>query len=614
MLLVCRHDFDTLDAIIDGMNSFPILSEITLRQHSAGESFSQGQAYYKRGAVTALTRRGGLLQAEVEGSQYAPYNVRVTFDVGGVTSASCTCAYNWGGWCKHILATLLACIQVPETIDVRPELDASIAELDRGQLQALLLRLAGGSPEMADKIEAELTLLKSPAVVDRGTAPTASPGPARRTPVDVQPIRRQIRTILHPSRYDDYGAASGVVSQVRQVLEQAQRFSTGGDGRDALLLLEAITDEYAEAWHEIDDSDGELGAFFEELATAWAEAFLSVDLAPPERREWSEKLAGWQHDAEDYGVGDEFEIAQLAATQGWDDPALRRVLQGEITEKGTWDDAAPDSADELARIRLAVLERQGRLQEYVYLAEAEGLIKESVIMLARTGRVQEAVAEGLKYLSRANDALTLATVLRERGELEQAVRIAEHGLELADPKGPLSSWLTDVAVSLGRHDLALRAAELAFRSTPSLSAYLNVQELAGEGWPALRTALLEHLRASVSNWSYDAGNVDVFLHEGLIDDAIKVVQSGASYGLLERVMDAAITHRPDWVIQAATSQAERIMNAGKAERYDRAVNWLKHARDAYRAGGRETDWREYLRAVRQKHGRKYKLMGLMDQL
>ena len=128
------------------------------------------------------------------------------------------------------------------------------------------------------------------------------------------------------------------------------------------------------------------------------------------------------------------------------------------------------------------------------------------------------------------------------------------------------------------------------------------------------TALLEHLRASVSDWSYDVGNVDVFLHEGLIDDAIKVVQSGASYGLLERVMDAAITHRPDWVIQAATSQAERIMNAGKAERYDRAVNWLKRARDAYRAAGREIDWLEYLRAVRQTHGRKYKLMGLMDQL
>ena len=92
------------------------------------------------------------------------------------------------------------------------------------------------------------------------------------------------------------------------------------------------------------------------------------------------------------------------------------------------------------------------------------------------------------------------------------------------------------------------------------------------------------------------------------------MKDGYSYGLLERVMDAAIATRPDWVIKAAAAQAERIMNAGKAQQYDYAVNWLRRARDAYRQAGRIDDWREYLKSIRTEHGRKYKLMGLLEKI
>jgi uncharacterized Zn finger protein len=87
-----------------------------------------------------------------------------------------------------------------------------------------------------------------------------------------------------------------------------------------------------------------------------------------------------------------------------------------------------------------------------------------------------------------------------------------------------------------------------------------------------------------------------------------------SYGLLERVMDAAIAAQPDWVIAAASAQAERIMDAGDAQHYYHAVEWLRRARDAFRAAGRPGDWQGYLSSIRAKHGRKYKLMGLIEKL
>jgi uncharacterized Zn finger protein len=79
-------------------------------------------------------------------------------------------------------------------------------------------------------------------------------------------------------------------------------------------------------------------------------------------------------------------------------------------------------------------------------------------------------------------------------------------------------------------------------------------------------------------------------------------------------MDAVLEHRPDWVIRTALAQADRIIEPGRARHYHHAVDWLRRARDAYRAAGRVAEWQAYLRDLRARHGRKYKLMGLLDEL
>ena len=66
---------------------FPALSKTTLRQQAGEASFQMGLAYYQQGAVVSLVKRGDHLQAEVEGSEYTPYQVRIGLDAGGLTSA-----------------------------------------------------------------------------------------------------------------------------------------------------------------------------------------------------------------------------------------------------------------------------------------------------------------------------------------------------------------------------------------------------------------------------------------------------------------------------------------------------------------------------------------------
>ena len=406
---------------------------------------------------------------------------------------------------------------------------------------------------------------------------------------------------------------SSVVDQVRQLLHQVQDFIEAGDGRNALLLLEALTDAYVADWTRLDDSDGFAGEFFEELGATWTEAGLVADdLTSEEREQWAQTLTRWQAEVGDYGVDDVFDAAQAAILQGWDYAPLQRAMQGEITHMDAWEDEAPWYADELAVTRLRVLDRQGRYQEYLHLAQAEGQLGLYVLMLARLDRVQEAVDVGLRFLNQPSQFLALAKVLRERQELEAALRIAERGLTAEGYKSELATWLCDLADGMGEKESAREAAIVAFREMPSLSAYQRVQELANERWLEIREDLLTHLRRT-SSYSNSQAQVDVFLHEDLLDDAITAVENGASYDLIEQVMDAVVEYRPEWVIETARRQAERIVEAGQSMYYYHAVSWLKRARKAYQAAGRDVDWRAYLGEIRDRHKRKYKLMQMLEE-
>ena len=84
------------------------LTEGRVRDRASSESFRRDEDYYRQGAVLSLTRRGGVLRAEVAGSEFSPYEVSVAYDEANITEAACDCPYEWGGWCKHIVATLRA--------------------------------------------------------------------------------------------------------------------------------------------------------------------------------------------------------------------------------------------------------------------------------------------------------------------------------------------------------------------------------------------------------------------------------------------------------------------------------------------------------------------------
>ncbi|HEY1350311.1 MAG TPA: hypothetical protein VGF67_11875 [Ktedonobacteraceae bacterium] len=587
--------------------SLPYFSETQLTAYATPQIVERGRAYYTQGRVTSLVCRGTTLFAEVEGSEELAYQVCCTFEQDGSIVARCTCPYDWGGWCKHIVAACLALLFQPETIEKRPSLERLLANLTREQLHNLVLELVAVDPLLVRGVERALDLQSSP---------ETAPAPQSRALIDSATLRRQVYRAIHSldqmSSSDAYWHVDTAVNKIRQLLAQVWTLIRADRGSDALPALEIITETYLQEWETLDDSGGEASSFFFELGAAWTEAVLSVELTPQERLAQINRLKAWQKQLSDYGVDDAFECAETATRQGWDYAPLQRVLQGKITRQGAWRGEPPSYADDLACTRLAILERRGRTQEYLFLAQAEGQDLAYTIMLVRLNRIQEAIDYGLEVVNTQQDALALATALYEQGEREQSLHIARHGLTLNGPDTGLARWLREQAMTLNRHELALTAAEYALRVEVNLDNYLYLADLLKEQWPQRRTELLAEARqarsASRERW------VAIFLHEQLFDDAIYMLESYTGHELLARVADIVATQRPDWVIQVSHRQAASIMDSGQAQSYQLAVNWLQRARDAYRLLQQEAEWRLYLDSLLHQHKRKHKLVPMLEAL
>ena len=591
-------------------------TEADIRAGANGQSYERGSSYYRSGAVSDVVRRGNLLTARVQGSDYAPYEIAVSLrDDGSIGDASCTCPYDWGGYCKHIVAVLLTVLQ-GDKITVKPELDTLLAGLTEAQLRRIIRAVAEDQPAFADAIEQEVEWLRTTPIAET----TAKASVAHSIPVDLLAIRREIRKDIrqagatgggsgYSDRYwDDEEAGMIYPDEVLGPHRQlAERLLVAGDAAAATDVITAMIEEWGEGIAGLDEWITEVNqdAFQDaasDLGVLLVEALLSQNFSLAQRAQWLARVEDWGEDSIDV------DVVETALDQWWDYPPLVAAMQGNITEQGAWEGEAPDFADELTLVRLRILERQGRTQEYIHLAEAEGQTSLYVNMLARSGQVAQAVAEARQWTTGATEILSLAQVLVEQGERAAALEVAGHGLDLTgqENKTELARWTVTLAQGADDPALALHAAQIAFTSSYELADYQVAERMAGADWPAIKAELLEKMARSGSYHK-----VDIYLYEHMLAEAMAEVDHSYHSSDLERVVQATRAEFPDWGIGKCKGRAEGIMNEGKAKYYDSAVSWLRTARDLYLQHARGAEWQAYLNVLLETHARKYKLIPML---
>lgn len=493
----------------------------------------------------------------------------------------------------------------------KPELGTLLAGLTDTQLRRVILAIAGDQPEWVAAIEQEIARLTTMPTADASAAAPRT----QSIDVDLAAIRREIgkdirRVASGRGGYDYWDDEAGQFDPYEVLsphTEKAAELLAAGEAAAATEVIAAIIEEWSSGIDDLDEwiiegNEDVLSEAADTLSALLAEALLSQDLSEEQLAWWSARLSDWEDDLLT------LEIAQTAIEQWWDYPPLVAAMGGDINERGAWEGERPYYADELALARLRILRRQGRIEEYINLAEAEGQTGLFLNMLARSSQVERAVAYALQYGASSAESLSLAQVLVEQGQEAAALAVAAHGLDVEEraSKRELAQWTVVLAQQAGDSRLALHAAQVAFFSSFSLSDYQIVETVAGAQWPAIKTSLLQKTGQS----AYD-GTIDIYLYENMLVEAMAAIDRWSFSSRRERVIQATRDDYPDWGIAKYQRLAESIMDSGKAKDYDVAVARLRSARDIYLQHDRAAQWQVYLAGLLDLHARKYKLVPML---
>lgn len=572
------------------------ITESALKSLSSPESFARGHELYQSDAVFDTFRQHNILAGKCEGSSAPFYQLRVQLDEGGIQEASCTCPYDWGGYCKHIIALILTYIHNPDAFIEQKNIKELLGQLDKDALVYLITKMVDKNPDLYSWLQTAI-----PAVSAKSQP--AQQRNKRKTEVSKTAYKRQIQTILHSLRgyrmSEAYWMMGGMVDQLNHVRDTAYEFLEADDAQGALVILTTLLTEVSGSFEQFDDSDGELGGFFSELALPLVEAILSADLSKTERCGLFNELKPVVEELSAYGIYD-LDVILAALNLGWSEEVL------DEQEDYDYDETI------LIEAKLNILERQNRVEEYLKLSLEAGEYLRYILKQIEGGEFEKAKEVAWKTITQASDALIVARALRDAGHLPDALRLAEKGLDLDGSKHDLGAWLGPIEETQGQIDKAIKAYQAAFTSLPSLELFNIIKNLSGVNWENLKSVLMQVIQTS----HYSDVLVDVYLSEEKWDQVISVADKAGewNYSLIEKVADAVFPFRPDWVIQASRKQAEGLIAKTQSKYYAAAARWLAKMKQAYLSSGRKTEWLSYLDGLKSTYSRRPALQAELRKL
>lgn len=590
------------------------IAESLIRQNASNKSFERGRDYARSRAVSDLVWRGQILRSSVVGNEY--YSVSIRFSGQSkqiVQDATCSCPYDYGDWCKHIVATLLVANE-QGNIEERPSLAQLLERLDLEQTRKLLDNLVVENPDLMDQVDLQVELLTAVKPTKSNSAKSQS-SQNQRPEIDRSPFRRNVRYEIREalrSIEEDYIEEDPFIDVIDDEIKKATGFLEAGDSFRAFVMLYATAEELAVHKDDIDDYSGGFSDLVYSLDRAIAETILWTDFSVEEREKWTSEIEGTQDI-----LGAELEQSLTTLSQGWDDPQLLAILAGEFDTREI--EQLKPAFCELGYVRLNILESQERFEEYLRFAKTLGFLVPYVTMLIQLGRFEQAIASAEK-IENHEQAFAVAKKLLEHGSEQEALRTAHKGLQFLEEgssshyASELAVWTAALAEQLGETKILLNAKIIAFKLKPSLTDYHEIRDLTGDKWNSTKEILLKYLPRSNSFGGGSEAKVDIFLDEGLIDQAIAVVEGGyCSRELRLRVMQVAAGFDPQWVITKGKALAEDIINRGKSEHYDDAVSWLEQVKRAYLASNQQEEWRSYRQQLVEVNSKKRKLMEIVKR-
>ncbi len=208
-------------------------------------SFQRGAEYFHEGLVSDLEQSGNQITAVVSGT--SEYEVTINLDAENI-QAYCTCPYDWGGYCKHIVAALMALSENYNKIK-------KTARSREKSIETILKNVSFA--EIKEFLRTEFD--KSPSLRDHFTIHFSANGSEEKS---IHDYKQQINCL-----YREAGGRHGFVEygtdvDFSYISDLADRYIKAGNFIEAITIYQALSESIAENMDMVDDSDGYYGGEF----------------------------------------------------------------------------------------------------------------------------------------------------------------------------------------------------------------------------------------------------------------------------------------------------------------------------------------------------------------
>jgi len=385
-----------------------------VRSLSTDASFFKGKKYLYDNAVGVVETDGDRYWARVQGSR--PYRVTI-YQRNGDLHAECTCPYNFGGICKHAVATMLKIIREgPKWVK---EAGLSPAEMVKGmsksELESFVVDLLGVKDGILD-------LLRMYYLGGKDNVST------------VDDYLRQVEEVFKDENLSVYDTR-GVYESLQPIESLAEKLKNQRNFREASKIFEALFEGVARNIHRVEDSYGLFGEIAGHSLENLVECLIKGGLTEDERRHYVRKFMKSFERIRYEFFNEDYQMAILSLA---DEGSLLEVL-GRL-DRLVEDYACSEDCEwpsiynyqQAVLFKLEVLERLGRHDEFIGLArkncDISDICLELAVKLKRDGDIGAAVDVAERYSKNFSDLEAeklnrfLAETYEERFEFDKAVK------------------------------------------------------------------------------------------------------------------------------------------------------------------------------------------------
>jgi uncharacterized Zn finger protein len=246
----------------------------------------------------------------------------------------------------------------------------------------------------------------------------------------------------------------------------------------------------------------------------------------------------------------------------------------------------------------------------------------------QSGDVEALVAVKSRDLSFALSFLEIAEIYKSAGKDDLALEWAERGARAFPERtdGRLREFLTKEYRHRKRHQDAIAIAWLSFRERPDLDNYVNLHKTARRAghWSKWRERALALLRDEIAaankrqaklGWGRPDHSrlVDIFLWEGNVKAAWTEAKDGGCHdGLWLRLAKAREADHPEDAISVYITQLDRALQPAQQQAYEAAVSILRKIQPLKSRIGKDFEFVDLVRSVREQYMARRNLMKLLD--